>query len=273
MFQKDFFDQKPSKTPWPDLLRRHGFDYLIKPRENKNWQVIRSLEMKKGDQVLDVGCGTGHFLARIKSSLGIKGVGIDFSTESIKQAKRWQKRDLSYLVANAEKLPFKNESFDYVLSFDVLEHIKDQKKVLIEMARVLKKGGKLLLYTINKRQQGTWNWLLEKVGIPTDQLVAHDKKLFFLSENLEKQLKKLGIEKKELIYYDSFFSLLLNELITLTGMLIKKLALDKKRIIGKTLLILMTIISKTLGPICDWLDWPWKKLGLSNGFYFMSKEK
>jgi len=273
VFQKDFFDQRPAEVGWSDLLVKTGFKYLLKPREKKNWQVIKSLGMKKGDRVLDVGCGTGYFLARIEKVLQIDGVGIDFSSESIKKAKRWQKEGLEYLVAEAERLPFEDVSFDYVVCFDVLEHIEKQEKVLKEMARVLKKKGKILIYTINKRQRGTWNWFLEKVGIPTDELVAHDKKLFVFSDDLEKKLEKLGIKKERLIYYDCFFSLFLNEVMTLVEKGLRKLGLERIRFISKPLLFFFTFVSQALGSIVDFLDWPWKKLGLSNGFYFIGSGK
>jgi len=271
-FQKDFFDQKPAEVAWSNLLVKTGFKFLLKPREKKNWQVIRSLGLKKGDWVLDVGCGTGYLLARIEKSLGIKGVGIDFSAASIKKAKRWQKKGLKFLATDAEGLPFEDKSFDYVISLDVLEHIENQGKVLREMVRVLKKKGKILIYTINKRQRGTWNWLLEKIGIPTDELVAHDKKLFVLADDLEKKLKRLGIKKEKLIYYDCFFSLFLNEVMALTEKGLRKLGLERIRLVSKPLLLFFTFVSQVLGPIVDWFDWPWKRLGLSNGFYFVGRK-
>ncbi|MES1221327.1 MAG: methyltransferase domain-containing protein, partial [Bacteroidota bacterium] len=55
----------------------------------------------------------------------------------------------SFAVADAQALPFDDESFDYVFSFECLEHVPSPQKMLDEIFRVLKKGGKIYLTTEN----------------------------------------------------------------------------------------------------------------------------
>lgn len=271
--QKKIFDQRPAQVAWSSLLVEKGFFWLARPREKKHLELIKKLGLKPGDKVLDVGCGSGHFLTRLEKHLGIKGVGIDISPKSIKLAKRWQKENLEFRVSKAEKLPFEDESFDYVFCFDVLEHIKEQRQALREMARVLKKDGWLLLYTMNKKRRFTWNWFLEKLGVPVFRLAAHDKRLFLLPEELEAQLKNLGARKELVVYYDSFFCLILNEMMTLFGNLMIKLRLERSRFLGRIFLCFTTGVSRILGPFFDFFDWPWKKLGLSNSFYLLLRKE
>lgn len=90
--------------------------------------------------VLDIGCGNGLSTANIKGNIV---VGIDLSVTQMVRAKmKWS--DKYFAVADAQNLPFRNESFDYVVAINLLHHISNQNRVLDEFYRVLKKGGTLL---------------------------------------------------------------------------------------------------------------------------------
>lgn len=104
--------------------------------------------VRKGDKVLDVACGTGYG----SSLLAQKGkvVGIDINRDAIKYAKRKYRR-VSFLVADAQKLPFKDGEFDLAVSFEFIEHIKKPEKLLHEVKRVLKRKGTFILSTPNKK--------------------------------------------------------------------------------------------------------------------------
>jgi SAM-dependent methyltransferase len=93
--------------------------------------------------VLDAGCGTGMLLAAWRDRA--RGVGLDASAEALELARR---RDLGPLVrGSVERLPLRSESFDLVVSADVLYHrgVADDVGALREFARVLKPGGTLAL--------------------------------------------------------------------------------------------------------------------------------
>lgn len=91
--------------------------------------------------ILDVGCGTGINLKSFERFGDV--VGIDFSIEALRFCKS---RGVGPLAsASADKLPFKNCSFDIVCALDVLEHIEDDVAALCEISRVLKDGGFLLI--------------------------------------------------------------------------------------------------------------------------------
>lgn len=90
--------------------------------------------------VLDIGCGNGLSTANIKGNVV---VGIDLSiTQMVRAKMKWP--DKYFAVADAQNLPFKKESFDYVVAINLLHHISNPKRVLEEFYRVLKKGGTLL---------------------------------------------------------------------------------------------------------------------------------
>ncbi len=83
-------------------------------------------------RILEVGCGTGEFLKRIPTA-----VGIDFSEEMVKVAKS---KNLNASLGDATRLDFKDNSFDYSFSFKVFAHVPNCQLMLSEMVRVSKIG-------------------------------------------------------------------------------------------------------------------------------------
>jgi ubiquinone/menaquinone biosynthesis C-methylase UbiE len=99
--------------------------------------------------VLDIGCGprSGSFYLAEKAK---RIIAIDASKESIEYAKsHFQKENLEYQVMSGTDLKFSDNSFDVVVSLEVLEHIGNYRKYLSEILRVLKSGGIYVLSTPN----------------------------------------------------------------------------------------------------------------------------
>ena len=109
--------------------------------------------------LLDVGCGGG--VATIEmAAAGFQATGIDMSAPSIKHAGETARQaglSIDYVTGSAYKLPFDDNSFDAVLSSDVLEHLTDLRTALSEVQRGLKPGGIFVFDTINR----TWfSWIV-----------------------------------------------------------------------------------------------------------------
>ena len=106
----------------------------------------------KGLKVLDNGCAAGCGTRYLASNGADTVVGVDYSWNAIEEARRrYQVNSLWFVNADSLQLPFKNASFDAVVSFDVLEHISEEKqeKFVFEIARILKLNGIAIIGTPN----------------------------------------------------------------------------------------------------------------------------
>ncbi len=112
--------------------------------------------------ILDVGCGTGIALEMIGKKSKRRYFGIDISSTSIQMCKT---KGIDCRFYNGQKIPFKDEYFQLVGSFNVLEHTNDPISFLNEKLRVLKKGGYLIIVCPNflsitnsyhKHTKGVW---------------------------------------------------------------------------------------------------------------------
>jgi ubiquinone/menaquinone biosynthesis C-methylase UbiE len=104
-------------------------------------RAIRCAVPKKG-KGLEIGVGTGRFAKPIGVS-----AGIDPSKNMLKIAKA---RGLKVFTGIGEKLPFKNEEYDYVLMVITLCFVKNADKVILEAGRVLKNNGKMIIGIVDK---------------------------------------------------------------------------------------------------------------------------
>jgi SAM-dependent methyltransferase len=99
--------------------------------------------------VLDLGCNTGYGTVRI-ASVARRVVGADVSARAIDVARaRPEGGPVTWVVVDGGPLPFEDDSFDLVTSFQVIEHLEDPVPWLREIARVLRAGGSAILTTPN----------------------------------------------------------------------------------------------------------------------------
>jgi len=100
----------------------------------------------KGAKILDIGCGDGEYTTLFCKNKN-EVVGLDLKNIVKREYKKFK-----FVKGDAENLPFPDESFDLVISFDVLEHIQDDLKAIKEMHRVLRKNGRCFLETPNRER-------------------------------------------------------------------------------------------------------------------------
>jgi arsenite methyltransferase len=113
-------------------------------------RILRALDLRSGDHVLDVGAGPGHQVAEIAPTVAPGGLvkGVDAAESAITIArKRWTGLDnVEFVLGDAYKLPFENSTFDVVMSSQVFEYLDDVGAALSEIFRVLKPRGRVLIH-------------------------------------------------------------------------------------------------------------------------------
>jgi SAM-dependent methyltransferase len=109
-------------------------------------------ELVTGKKVLDAACGEGYGSAHIARTAKTV-VGVDNSKEAIDHASaRYPADNLEFQLADVCELPFENNQFDCIVSFETLEHLEDQSGLLKEFRRVLKPDGFLLISSPDKAE-------------------------------------------------------------------------------------------------------------------------
>ena len=118
-------------------------------RQNTDWWlelISKHSKAREGTRVLDLGCGTGRFALPMASQLNYSVVGADSSEEMLAKA---QEKDTDGLVAwdyqDAQKLTYRDASFDIVFMSHLLHHVDSPLRVLRECKRVLTASGVILI--------------------------------------------------------------------------------------------------------------------------------
>jgi ubiquinone/menaquinone biosynthesis C-methylase UbiE len=106
------------------------------------------IERRYEGQLLEVGCGTGHW-SEYFSSKGFEVTGIDISAHMIKAAQRKNIANCRFTVADGENIPFAAQSFDVAAAITTLEFTPNPTKMLSEMARCVKKKGGIIVGVLN----------------------------------------------------------------------------------------------------------------------------
>ncbi|MFH1716031.1 MAG: class I SAM-dependent methyltransferase [Planctomycetota bacterium] len=116
--------------------------------------------LKPDDNILEIGCGIGSLVFEL-SKQGYDVTGIDISREAIAYGLK-KYGNIPLEVQAAESLPYEDESFDVVLSFDLFEHIAEIDRHISEVRRVLHPGGYYLFQTPNKYSNAIYETLWTK---------------------------------------------------------------------------------------------------------------
>lgn len=114
------------------------------------------------DAVLDVGCGNGWAGRMIVARGAGLGVGVDISPEMITRARAVEEGNakMAYLVAPASRLPFHDESFDFILNVESLYYYPDPAAALAEWARLARPGARLgLVLDLYAESPGSLAWV------------------------------------------------------------------------------------------------------------------
>ncbi len=153
---------KPNSKEFFQEIDKRFFDALIPFAHLYNSKIpfenLIPYKILTGKKVLEIGCGAGS-LASVFSTLGADYTGVDISDTEVKLTKkRFKVFKLKgkIIQADAEKLPFKNNTFDFVWSWGVIHHSAYPERIVSEIYRVLKPNGETRVMVYNKNSLRYW---------------------------------------------------------------------------------------------------------------------
>ena len=157
--------------------------------------MLKYLDPKEGEKILDVACGGGALSLKIAEK-GCEVCGVDISVNAINSAKRLAEREkiaCEFRVGNSDDLLYPDGYFDKVVCSSSLEHFKDDIKALKEACRVLKPNGKVVLTT------DSFNYPI------SDELKEMHRKIayvvhYYTQEKLKERFEIAGFEMKQSKY-------------------------------------------------------------------------
>jgi ubiquinone/menaquinone biosynthesis C-methylase UbiE len=130
--------------------------------------LVKRMYIEDKDQVLELACGTGRVTAHLKNALHNKGslVATDLNNDMILMAKeRLPDKNIKWKVADAQDLPFKDYSFNWVVCQFGVMFFPDKSKAFAEAFRVLKPEGKFLFNTWDSVDFNPGTYLIQKAMI------------------------------------------------------------------------------------------------------------
>jgi len=156
-------------------------------------ELIFSLAgLKRGETAIDIGCGTGNYSIEL-AKRGIDVTGLDDSEEMLSRARIKagnERLRIDFLRADALALPFPDASFDLVLSVSALCFMKDPQGAIVEMRRVLRPGGRVVIGSLNR-----WSpWALARRVKGLFRETIYNTAAFTTPRELESALARAGFE-------------------------------------------------------------------------------
>lgn len=133
-----------------DVASTYDRRYELHDYPGTGTTILRAIEGVERPRVLEVGCGTGHWL-QLLAKRGCEVAGLDASAEMLRRAAIAVDGDLRH--GSAERLPWSDASFDLVLYVNAVHHFPAPEAALLEAFRVLSTGGRVLSIGLDPHEQ------------------------------------------------------------------------------------------------------------------------
>jgi ubiquinone/menaquinone biosynthesis C-methylase UbiE len=153
---------------WSESYDRCILQWLLfGPSHRALIRRIKAVAGEKPVRVLDVGCGTGQFAERVRQALpGAKVWGVDLVADMLARGtERWRRQEgrMQPVQGDSERLPFADDSFDFVTCANSFHHYPHQDRAVAEMHRVLRPGGRLMV--VDGYRDAPWGWFIYDVCV------------------------------------------------------------------------------------------------------------
>lgn len=174
-----------------EMYNQESYYWWHKAKRNLVLKVIKNkIRVKEITDILDIGCGTGKLIEELSKYGNV--YGIDTSDKALKYCKKRGLINVYKCELGKQKLPFKSGKFSIVTCLDVIEHIENEYEVLLEIKRVLKPDGHLIV-TVPAYQFLFSYW---------DKLLHHKRR--YTARALKSQTDRVHFSTIKISYFNSF---------------------------------------------------------------------
>lgn len=171
------------------MSRTEAVHWWFKGRREIISHVISEMNLRPNASILEIGCGTGGNLEMLGQFGGVSALEMDGNALALAKAHSMNRFDLRQGIC-PDLSSFSGQSFDLICMFDVLEHIDLETETLSEAAKLLTKGGRIIL-TVPAYQ---WLWGMH------DEFLHHKRR--YNSASLKRAADAAGLEIRKLTYFN-----------------------------------------------------------------------
>ncbi len=161
------WNEEMAKKYNPDIKAHHSPNLVIRLIERtRTKRIIDFLNPHNSDRIIDLGCGAGNIMERIKFAKEI--VGVDLSSFLLNLAKkRKYQRPVRFIKTNIEKLSreIADSKFDKIYCSETLEHVENPDKVLKEIKKIAKKNSVIVISIPNENLINKIKNILQKIRL------------------------------------------------------------------------------------------------------------
>ena len=155
---------------------------VLECEDRKTWQnpeeVLSAVELQTGFVATDLGCGTGYFTLALARKVK-KVYGIDVQKEMLRlledKIRKLGIKNVEPLLSKPNEIPLEDRSVDLLISINTLHEFDDRTRIVEEMKRVVRKGGKILIVDFKKEDTG--------FGPPVKIRVSRDRAIRIFQTN------------------------------------------------------------------------------------------
>jgi ubiquinone/menaquinone biosynthesis C-methylase UbiE len=146
----------------PDAFHHHSNSFVRFIERTRVKAILKVIDIRREDCVIEIGCGAGNV---IEKASPCKLFGVDISSSVLRKASQKLNEKVHLFQADAQNLPFKDNSFTYIICSEVLEHLLDPSVAIKEMVRILKTQGAVVLSVPHESMINRIKGILIRFGI------------------------------------------------------------------------------------------------------------
>jgi len=155
------FNEKMSCKYGPDKYYETRVFFIRFAEAVKLYKIKKFLKKNPACTLLDIGCGSCEIASKIAAAFKI---GLDLSSYQL-QCARKNNPEISFIQADTQNAPFKDNLFNHILITDVIEHVPNPAKVVEELFRISRKNAAVILSVPNDRYIKKWKKILKYLSL------------------------------------------------------------------------------------------------------------